>query len=564
MGKEFDSTEVTDNQGSESKGGSKRNNNNNGNRKKKGKQTKPLEQAPKKSDPHGNYLGGNDFETWYNNLFVQDWGRIPYNLVSGEVLRARTDDGNSYPIDCGVICALPLVDTVGKLTGMDSPLNKLGWQLWTEITAQKSSLPTKFDMPDLMMYHLALGSLFGLVAHVDRCFAVAASHDARTRTWPWAILKAMNCDPLAWTGTQQIGDIRGRWNDVKQRIVQFPAAAASMYYMRSMWKYSFIYTEGPSVRDQLYLMKPRAVYGWVEGDPQYDDYRNSSWLETEWIGPDGYSYYTPDDWIDIVERLLSRMERSMSVTTIRSWLINSYGHFVLGALTPTVYGTKTGPIYNSEVLYMIKNAVCVNNAAHIVDNNVVQDPTKGFMVCNPTIGLNAGAEMYVRTMDMYTTDLLIDTGMDNPTITDTVENTRLKIYYSNKSENNTWNVNAFLEIPMAFEIYYYDENLDIQDPTYTTFSYCNAINSMNELSMLSSFKFHPCVTRLEKAGDEYYPSRFWDLDNYTTMSKFTFDKLNYACLMKLFETPTFGTEINMPNRRSSNPSQLNTGSYEAK
>lgn len=527
--------------------------------------------------------GAND-PKWYasNPSLLRDAASIPFSWAVGTpfsmnnpLIEEKKAGGFVDRHVIPGIMTIELMPTYGSTQFLKqpalSPLNIASNSLYTYVRHQNSG-HANYDAPDLMIYVMAMSQVYSAIVWLQRIYGIATLYSQQNRYLPDALLQAQSVDPEDIRNN--LATFRYDINLLIQQAASFCVPNTMPIFQREVFLYQNIYTEGTSIKDQLYMYKPLAFlkYG---GDttasslvPQY--------LMTQEQGASGY-LLKAKDLTNLVQQLMTPLKFSEDMNIMGGDILKAYGtNIIKVAPMDTFYPIV--PIFDIGVLEQMKNATCVGN---LVYSGIAQDPTHGFLISDPqarrqqpgsapsSLGLSVAWSLLTLEEDKLLTTTTRDV---SPELI--IESTRLMAAGFDWSDVGTaptgqdWfattHITGGAEVATYFELYQYkmvDGNYSLVGEKYY-YDFIFPVNGTaggvgdtwytNEayrLGLMSHFRFHPCyhsisVAPITATGSDT-PYRFtvrgdmlvFDVDNYALIDRDELSRMHEAALLSLFNVP---------------------------
>lgn len=419
-------------------------------------------------------------------------------------------------IKFGVTPALP------RSTDAASALNVAAFKLYTFIRHENSG-SRNYDAPDLMIYVLGVAELYAYVNWLQRIYLVANSYSVENSYIPRTMcsLSAIDYDDVI----NNMADFAYQLDNRLNKLRAYRCPGDMPIFARRAFMFKDVYIEGPSIKDQMYFFNPEAFYKFTF------DTDGAGMLKTESVAalcqPAG-AYLTVDDLFRGFDNLLSAISSQEDFSIMSGDILKAYGAntITVGAFDPAP-SASFAPVYNVEMLEQIQNCTIYGttsvdvaqapSATRSVNTDVKQDPTKAYLVCDPTVEfseLSAGSTLATtKTKRDYKSSRILTSSKLDPTPVDVMENSRLMAITAtiDKVEGDTYmekhHVMCGTELITSCQIGYYAISSNDGHKTFTSVSVAYVNGHLTDIgaevdatetriiSMLSHFKFAPCLRR---------------------------------------------------------------------
>lgn len=315
---------------------------------------KEVEEKLKANDP-----------TWYirNGQLAKDVASLSFNNAAGaRVLLDEDNTGgdatlNSLYLSIPGIMAIHTMPYMGVSFGPTSPVNVAAKNLYTFVRHANSG-HSNYDSPDLMLYIMAMDSVYAGIAHLQRVIGTANLFSQVNRYVGDALIEAMGFQPsLIRTN---LANYRARVNMLILKASAFCVPNSMTLFKRHMWMYTTIFQDSPVAKCQFYLYRPDFLYKYVEtaGGPGYlDPIMMSGAVTLNNVNEENWtpSAQTFELWASRVESLLNAMIESEDINIMSGDILKAYGRENLFRLEPISEEYTVVPFYSEEVLDQIHN-----------------------------------------------------------------------------------------------------------------------------------------------------------------------------------------------------------------
>lgn len=293
---------------------------------------------------------------------------------------------------------------IGNSDNKAAPINVAADSMYSFIRHANSG-SANYDAPDLMLYMLAYADIYSAINFLQRTYGIAQLYAIGNRYLPDALLYASGFDP----------------DDVRNNLAQFryginllinKASALAVpntmkIFLRRAMLYQNIYTEGPSIKDQLYMMIPES-FTIFDLDPDTGAGMLSQKRWMNWnlgsnlvAGIDkGERLYpkTVSEAILFVDQMIQAIIREEDFGIMSGDILKAYGQNII-KLTSLPEYYPIIPMYDQWVLsqfsharvpsyYAFENSYVGENAPVISDGDICGGVIIGNIKQNPEV--NAG------------------------------------------------------------------------------------------------------------------------------------------------------------------------------
>lgn len=475
--------------------------------------------------------GTND-PKWYqlDEQILRDAGQFSFNNPLGAIVPHITDS-TSYRFP-GVASIL-YTPTIGEASDSTSPVNLQAKKL---ISFLRSKVSNKLDFaaPDIIMYLLAMDSMYSYYAFCVRLYGIHNAYLGMNRYYPEALYEALGVSANA---TSDWNRFRTWINTWAYQLSQVFVPASITYFQRHMWMNSNVYLDSPDSKAQTYVFSPEYYYKW-EGttDPHGTKLKLTPFPRGQIVDGQVISTKSLDDLMSDGNAMLNNLVSDKDIGELSGLVLRAFGEPNCLKLSTISEDFSIPPVYNPEVMTQIHNAtICGSLVTTSGLGDITQDEFDNLSVTYKTTSANG-----LRYLEL---DRLLDLEVPNPTIDDTFVATRLmacgvctdskKISCTLTQIGSEVVTKVILIRQGEFTIL---ESAAILD---------NDVAGLKKAAKASAFRSFPYVYVCTPDADTTKPSKVVDLigdvSNYTTLSNQDVSKIHSAATMSLFAIPTVGT-----------------------
>lgn len=343
------------------------------------------------------YSGSNDWR-WYakNEQILRDVASFPYGLpVGGQYdLGSLADnyDVNAVP----GIMAIYTAPAFGYSDNPNSPVNIAARNLFTFVRHANSG-SWNYNAPDMMLYILAMDSLYSYVSYLKRIYGVASLYSVTNRYYPKAMVQAMGVD---FEDLQSnLADFRAAINILAVKANKFVVPSTMAYTARHEWMYDHIYIDAETDKPQTYLYVPDGFFKYgltkitdaggeifTSGELSYTRLMplfgnltgQPAELQVGTMNP--VPLLTVADLINYGNNLVDPLLQSQDINVMCGDILKAFGDRV-HRISGIAEDYTVLPMYNMEVLDQIQNATLIGS--YVDGTSITQDETKGWLVFKP-------------------------------------------------------------------------------------------------------------------------------------------------------------------------------------
>lgn len=361
---------------------------------------------------------------WYakNEQMLKDAASFSYNTALGASMFSPFRHSDT-PVTTGTqastipgVLALEILPCPSTSTSETSPANLAANNIYAYVRYHNSGAKN-YDQADLMIYLLAMDSLYYIFNWAKRMYGYIREYDQMNRYTPdaYAALDRVNKVSLK----SNLADFRYNLNRVAAQISSFCVPGVMPFFIRHSWMFSNIYKDADTMKAQQYMFTPMGYYVYNETESQYGGQLQFFTLR------DNMQY---TDVISILDTMLNALAYSEDIGVMSGDILKAYGQEKLFKLSSVPEDYTVTPVYNEEVLNQIHNSnICPIAKKHEAtptlesDLSITQDPDTGFLIWNPKVTTTLGTPSLLKNA----TTVLVNMPWDNVTPANTMVGTRL-------------------------------------------------------------------------------------------------------------------------------------------
>nr|AVX53380.1 putative capsid [Marmot picobirnavirus] len=370
-------------------------------------------------------FGKDNDATWYakNSQMLSAYANFSYNTALGTPFRLDDILDRGEPVQSNVFSTVPgiltlqLFPTPGLAVDATSPINIASQNAYSFVR-YKNSGGHNYDNPDLMLYYLAMDSLYSAWNWMKRLYGLASNYDVFNRYYAKALVNANYVDFEDLMAN--LANFRGYINKTAAQITAFCVPATMSYMLRHSWAYSNVYKDSDVYKAQLYMYVPGIFYRYDEtSSPQGGVLTPVPCCQ----GRSLQNLMKLQDIMNMIESMLNALLYSEDIGIMSGDVMKAYGDGSLFKLSPLEDNYTVTPVFSPEVLSQFENAsihrVVFGSGEQetaLSQFNIRQDPNTNFIKYDP--------EMFVDN-DVPKTGCIINMHTSQPTPEDTIVATRL-------------------------------------------------------------------------------------------------------------------------------------------
>lgn len=493
---------------------------------------------------------------WYGVYpeLLRDSASIPFSWSTGTAVTILGRSHQAGTIVIPGIQAMELLPSIGYAESQTDPVNVAATSVYSFVRHANSG-SANYDSPDLMLYLLAMSQVYSAITWLERIYAEATLYSQRNRYLPRGLVFAENVD---FDDVQQnLADFRYGINLLIHKAASLSVPADMTIFTRHAFLYQNIYTEGTSIKDQLYMYVPAGFWRY-----QVPTSGGAGSLVTQPVGRSlGANVRKVSDLLTFVSGLLNPILQSEDMNIMSGDILKAYGADRCIKLTTLDEIVPIAPIFDIGVLEQMKNADIVWQGNNEPTNDVTQNVPTNALVSQPRarIGVNwtsgtVADDVDYATLDMYLQNSIITTTTEDVSPELVMESTRLKsrgISPSVQQNGNFGYVSVCTGTEFCTQVDYIvmksgSPSIGLMLQTnYKQFSLgstlTGAIGLAEAYGIISNFDFAPLFQpELYKTGDVttyQVADMSWDVDNYAVIDAQTLERMHESALLSEFAVP---------------------------
>lgn len=490
--------------------------------------------------------------SWYEQTpdLLRDAASLPFSHATGTILNREVEWPGSISTTSHVtsipgIMTLSLIPTIGDNSSPNSPVNIASNSMYSFVRHANSG-SKNYDAPDLMVYCMAVAQAYSYINYLQRVYGTCQLYAHYNRYLPRAIVMAQNVNPDDLN--ENLANFRYGVNTLIHKLSSFACPANMTYFRRLAFLFSGLYSEGESIKDQLYMYVPRGFMilnetpttpGWELQYTLFEDQGSSS------ISP-FTGLHTVKDLINFGEKMINPLVMSEDINIMSGDILKAYGSDGILTLQSLPEEYTILPVTDLTVLEQFQNADFISAPLSI---KCKVNPDTNLLDCDIRSTVNTGAgnqDVIFHLAHLH--QHLLTTILTNPTPGDVIERTRLMHTYTTETvdTNSYAHIITGTEIATRLGVWFYQDgafrmqNIIDFAQVLSTPNFIQTVTQLSNHCMLENFKFHPTVYYFAdyQSGEWTYYDAAVDVDNYTLISEDTLVNMNEAALLSLFRVPS--------------------------
>lgn len=430
-----------------------------------------------------------------------------------------------------------------------SAINQASMKFYSFIR-QANSGAKNYESADLMIYFMAVASLYSLVAAAKRAYGCLKKFSNYN--------KYLGADLLYTCGVSDVDGLRSNSANFRRRLNIAIANINSVFHIPKGFNYieraafmnSVIVSDAPGKKFQLYVPYQNSYWKY---DPTWNT--GGRLVGTNASEDYGIGY---DRCLDQLDELIAALMSDEDVNIMSGDILKAYGDANCYKLAELDQDYDTPIIFDLGFLSQIHNArsvlidgtptdvgstaanfACVDASGTVtLEDHSVIFQKDGKLFCQPVLqSPNGMKQAYMNLADSE--GYLLDIPVENPTPGDVMESTRLVNVIGKIAGTNLRAIICGSEVIQRFEITY-DPGSDIprQLRSYFTLGYIGAQTDV--LAYLSNFDYHPIICAVDTTDDSDHVGVQWifgDTSTFTSMSTGFIRNIHDSAAFGMFKVP---------------------------
>lgn len=484
--------------------------------------------------------------SWYmsDQQLCNDVASISFNTALGNPITLRGSLGVTYStpdfnFSIPGIMSIYTTPTIGVSKDANSPVNIAMRRLYTYVRHANSG-HSNYDPADLMIYLLAMDSVYTYWAYMVRAYGVAQVFSRTNKYVGDVLLTAMGIDPSI---RENMADFRAFINTFAAKAQQWCVPRVMTYFLRHNWMYSNVYKDEDNDKAQMFMYVPATLYKYNPTSPV----TNVGGLEAIMVGIETTNTGTfqvrsmPLRYVDILAigyQLLNALAAQEDIGIISGDILKAYGAENLWKIDTIPEDYQVIPTYSEEVLLQYHNTAFsgvqyVDKSGNIIGTvafNIDQDTNVGggCLLFDPII--NNGAHI--------TYDTLMDTWHPTASAEEIMVASRnmLSAQPFTPSTQSKALVRAVQLRSCGSELCLFGCRWKI-DPSGVLSKQAMYRTDTETLDAYEMPRFNMAPIRLVTNAAGQATSLYGEITNYGILSKQNVDQIHEVALMSLFGVP---------------------------
>lgn len=473
-----------------------------------------------------------------------------YSVASATEWSEYVDTSLTVP---GVMC-VNFTPTPGESYNKNSPINIAAQNVYTYVRHMNSG-HANYEQADLMMYLLAMDSLYIFHSYVRKILAISKLYTPVNKYFPRALLVALGVDP------EDVFANQAQWeyfvNMVAYRAGAFAAPASMTFYERHAWMSNGLYVDQDVTRAQIYMFKPTMLW-------KYENLGTTGTKLVPLMMPKAGDNKKLVDFQVLFNNLISTMLGDEDFGIMSGDVFKAFGADGLVKLLAVDSTTMTLPTYDPLILAQIHNARAVG--APILESStltgfagrqwqITQNPdvNNGAIIFHPTFGYD-GQDHEDISFRAMCSNMILNLPGEVHTAEMIIEATRLATMFQVKAVPTGETSKPVLYLPNGFGTEVVNDYTMISvaktaphDLTIHTFfnnilvpnAKENYVANLELLNNIIQFDWAPQLYLTYGVAQESF-GPFAQLNDWTILTGETLARMHEVCVTSMFDVPQMG------------------------
>lgn len=315
----------------------------------------------------------NDWQ-WYAQSpeLIRDYASYPFGRPVGSKINlgsvpngeAGTSSINSQSIPGFMVYYYQ--PTIGDPHDANAPINIAARNIYSYVRHANSG-HSNYDAPDLMLYLLAMDSIYMYHSFLKRIVGLLYDYSTLNRYYPRALVQAMGVDFDDLS--HHIADLRGFVNQYAVKMGSMCVPNSMSYMARHVWMTEGLYTDGTSSKSQTYMYVPSAYFKFG-----LDDDGKGQLTSVEFSSPylNNVTTFLKKfaDLVTFGNNLLDPITSNEDLNIMSGDILKAFGDMGVVKVSGVPDGYMVLPAYNQEVLSQMENCTVLGYMGSAIKQNV--------------------------------------------------------------------------------------------------------------------------------------------------------------------------------------------------
>lgn len=480
---------------------------------------------------------------WYNKNpeLLRSAASLPFALQPGRVVTLGSIGDSTLRFKYPGICVIRFIPGCGASYDVTSPVSIAAKEIYSKVRS-KFSGSLDADAPDIMMYLLALDSVYSYIAQLKRIYRCISAYSPENLYFPKALVQALT--GLGNTGFETLVAQKVQFFGYITELVgmtrKFIFPDVFPLFDRHFFMNNDVYLDAPSIKGQIYVFRQTGFWQIKE------DSATGSELEYATITLNGND--PAGSYFNFGRQLISKLSDWDESYTISGYLMRAYEGAKMVAVTAPEVGEIITPRYEEGFMPQLENLKTICGKFEDGSLRIYQDPITNAVLFKPAVVADGTSQYYSAPADIASVKNLMSLRNVNPAYEEITEASRLMIAYHDKpTSSGALQVICATEIPVSVAYYELSSDGGINTPgspealqSYIQFDMTDNQSARAETlyaAYQSAFDWHPILPVIEKinAAGAHDIKFYGDLSNVSFVDDIALENLHRVCAYSLFD-----------------------------
>lgn len=297
--------------------------------------------------------------SWYtvSGQLVRDVASLSFNNPLGANVTLRSSNWGEYTQVIPGVMTLYTMPGIGKSISGSSAVNIAAKNLYSWVRHANSG-HANYDSPDMMMYLLAMDSLYSWYAFCTRIYGMSVVYSQNNRYVGGNYLSAQGVN--AQDMSRNLARFRTWLNQFALKLSAFSIPNTMSLFKRHTWMYANAFRDENDGKSQVYMYVPGILYRYDQENGNLVpfqamcEFTNGKLTPKTSLLAETLMYYG--------DTLLNSMITSEDINIMSGDILKAYGTENVWKLSTLGEDYAILPIYSDEVLYQIHNTRFAGNS----------------------------------------------------------------------------------------------------------------------------------------------------------------------------------------------------------
>lgn len=290
--------------------------------------------------------------SWYtvSGQLVKDVSSLSFNNPLGAPVTLRSTSWGTCTQTIPGVMTIHTAPTIGHSISGSSAINIAAKNLYSWVRHANSG-HANYDSPDLMMYLIAMDSLYSWYAFCTRIYGMSVVYSQNNRYVGGNYLTAQGVN--AQDMSRNLARFRSWLNQFALKLSAFSIPNTMSLYKRHTWMYANAFKDENDGKAQVYMYMPSILYKYNQTNGSLDPFEATCMFEDGMLKPK--TSLLAETLMYMGDSLLNSLITSEDINIMSGDILKAYGTENVWKLSTIPEDYSIVPIYSDEVLYQIHN-----------------------------------------------------------------------------------------------------------------------------------------------------------------------------------------------------------------